>query len=388
MNIPGMRLRASLLLVLSSLIFLSGCLPSFQRVDASITTLERLPVGEWVAVDLPAPAMSSDGSAYELNVKRGNSNNLIIFFGGGGAAWDASSVSQPLTLESIKLAQETGSNPGFYTAGISRFAPLSMLGILDARRTDNPFRDWTIVYLPYTTGDFHVGDNTVEYELEDGTIRVMHYNGYNNASTALQWIQTAMPDPGKLFVAGQSAGGFAAAIWFDVIASLYPEAEPFQYSDSSFMYAEDTAAIVEGAWNAQFPGRFGFEPGASVMDAALRHILSKYGSDVTVLHSETVADSVLPWFEAHLNEVEPGREYREGWSERMLHTYRSINADYPNFYLYLTDFGRDENGATTHTLSQADSYFTTSEEGVPLVQWLSDAVINGDPYDVGLAWLE
>lgn len=44
---------------------LAGCLPTFQHVDSSEAALYTLSIGEWVAVDLHAPAISSDGSAYE-----------------------------------------------------------------------------------------------------------------------------------------------------------------------------------------------------------------------------------------------------------------------------------------------------------------------------------
>jgi len=213
-----------------------------------------------------------------------------------------------------------------------------MNGTLEANRGENPFNDWSILHMPYVTGDFHVGDNMVDFVLEDGTRLSMAYNGYNNVSAALEWLAATGISPDKLLVAGQSAGGFAAE--------------------------------------------------ANVMRGALRHILGKYGDRVTVLHSETISDNVLAWFEARLNGEEPGPEHRAGWTQRMLATYGSLNRDYPNFYLYLTDYGRTEDGKTTHTLSLADSYYDTNEDGVSLATWLADAVIRGAPYDVGLGWLD
>lgn len=230
------RLRFPLGSVLAfvALVLLAGCLPVFPRVEPTTTDLASFPVGEWVAVPLGAPTISSDGSAYELDIKRGSSDNLIIYFAGGGAAWNAESAFHPLTLASIRRAEKSGGRAGFYSANISRLAPLLMAGVLDAKRQDNPFDDWTIVYLPYTTGDFFMGDNTVEYEL-DGATMTMRYNGYANTVTALDWITTVIPKADKLLVAGQSAGGFAAAAWFDRVAARYPDAELYQYSDSSFL---------------------------------------------------------------------------------------------------------------------------------------------------------
>lgn len=383
---------------------LTSCLPTFARIDPETSDLESLPLGEWVALPLEEPALAADGSPYELDVKRGASGNLIIYFAGGGAAWDADSAFQPFTFQSLRKAERTGSDPGFYFGRLSRLTPLLMAGILDSRRNDNPFVDWTIAYLPYTTGDLHLGDSVVEYE-RDGKRRTLRYNGYHNTLAALDWVTQAVPAPQKLLVAGQSAGGFAAAAWFDRIAEFYPDAELFQYSDSSFLYSERGEEIARDVWNARLTERFGLGSATNVLDSALRLILDKYGPRVTVLHSETVADGVLPWFEAHLNGQEPDVEYRRGWSERMLATVAALHAEYPNFYLYLTDYGLqhedsggfpppaknffDTGGASTaHTLSQSESFHDTSEEGVSLADWLAAAVLLRQPRDVGLDWLQ
>lgn len=371
------------------MLILAGCLPRFERA-AYTTPADELPLNSWIAVDLPLPAMASDGSGYELNFKRGSSNNLIVYFGGGGAAWDVESAAHPITIDSIMEAAETGSvtEVGYYIARLSRLTPLLMHGILEADRSDNPFNDWSILHLPYVTGDFHIGDRTANYPLEQGENLTVSYNGFNNVNAALDWLSGTGIAPERLLVAGQSAGGFASAIWFDRIASRYPEAELFQYSDSSFLYADDPMGVVNVEWGARLEDRFGFAAQSNVMDGALRFVLEKYGDRLTMLHSETVYDSVLPWYEARLNSREPDDAYRALWTERILTTYGALDAEYPNFYLYLTDYGLDDDGRTTHTLSQADSFFDTAESDISLAEWLADAVISSAPYDVGLNWLE
>lgn len=385
---PNWFCRVTLAGVLGILL-LTGCLPRFERTSYT-TPAEQLPLNRWIAVDLPLPAMASDGSGYELNFKRGSSNNLIVFFGGGGAAWDVESAAHPITMETILKAAETGSvtDVGYYIARVSRLTPLLMHGILETQRSDNPFSDWSILHLPYVTGDFHIGDRTANYPLEQGENLTVSYNGRNNVNVALEWLAGTGINPDKLLVAGQSAGGFASAIWFDNIASRYPQAELFQYSDSSFLYADDPMGVVNVEWGARLGERFGFATQSNVMDSALRYVLDTYGDRVTVLHSETVYDSVLPWYEARVNGREPDSAYRALWTERMLTTYGELQAEYPSFYLYLTDYGLDDEGRTIHTLSQAESFFDTDESGVSLAQWLADAVINSAPYDVGLSWLE
>ena len=52
-------------------------------------------------VALKGDTLCSDGSAYEIYVRKGSSENMLIFFAGGGACWDGLSSSKPITLMSI-----------------------------------------------------------------------------------------------------------------------------------------------------------------------------------------------------------------------------------------------------------------------------------------------
>lgn len=262
-----LRFHLGLIFALTVLVTLSACLPVFPRVDPGNMELTSLPVGEWVAVPLGASAMSSDGSPYELAIKRGTSANLVIYFAGGGAAWDADSAFHPLTLASIRRPEKIGGRAGFYSANISPLAPLLMTEV------------------------------------------------------------------DKLLVAGQSAGGFAAAAWFDRVASRYPSATLYQYSDSSFLVSQHADEVVRDVWKAQPRERFGLGSTVNVLDSALA-------------------------------------------------------AQYPNFHYYLTDYGLNDEGKTTHTLAQAESFYDSNEDGVSLSSWLADAVVRDEPRDVGLRWLE
>lgn len=376
-------------MLLAALVALSGCLPRFQRAAVdTVGDLDALSPRVWTAIDLGGNTMSSDGSRYEIRISRGDPDNLLIYFSGGGAAWDAGSASHPLTVESLRRAQAEGTAPGYYTPAISRLAPLLMAGLLDTRDEANPFRDWTIVYIPYTTGDFHTGDNVVEYLTEAGAVQTMHFNGYNNAVAALDWTYGIVENPARVLVAGSSAGGFAAAIWFDRIAAHYPDSRLFLYSDSSYLHSENSYEVMANVWRTDLAGRFGFDMTDDIMAAALGHVLGKYGTRVTVLQSHTILDSVLPWFEAQLNGVAVEDAYWRGWSERMLATLADLHARYPNLYVYLSDYGMDDNGRTMHTLMTTEGFHGTAEEGISAVEWLADAVIGDEPVSVGLSWLD
>jgi hypothetical protein len=73
----------------------------------------------------------------------------MVFFMGGGACWDITNCYYHHTY----FAQLFESNVllGFMAMGIGSG------GIMDESRKNNPFKDWTVVWIPYCTGDLGLG---------------------------------------------------------------------------------------------------------------------------------------------------------------------------------------------------------------------------------------
>ena len=63
-------------------------------------------------------------------------------------------------------------------------------GFYDLDNPDNPFNGWTLVHIPYCTGDIHWGDNVVEYT-DDLTI---HHKGQVNFKVVMEWVKSASID--------------------------------------------------------------------------------------------------------------------------------------------------------------------------------------------------
>ncbi|MFD1908324.1 hypothetical protein ACFSQ7_36515 [Paenibacillus rhizoplanae] len=84
-----------------------------------------------------------------------------------------------------------------------------------------------MVYLPYSTGDFHIGNRTATYPREDSSTFTMRYNGRNNVRSSLDWIYANVAKPDKLLIAGESAGGFGSAFWAPEISNHYKDSEIF-----------------------------------------------------------------------------------------------------------------------------------------------------------------
>uniref|UniRef100_K3WPR0 Uncharacterized protein n=1 Tax=Globisporangium ultimum (strain ATCC 200006 / CBS 805.95 / DAOM BR144) TaxID=431595 RepID=K3WPR0_GLOUD len=155
---------------------------------------------------------------------------LLLFFQGGGACTGEDTCSFSLQCS---LGKSATFNPN---------AVASSSGILNRTNTDNLFKDWNIVHIPYCTGDLHVGN--AERQTSDsgfaqflgqpqciGQKMVTHMAGYENTMSALKWALANYPNPEHLIVGGASAGSLAAQAVSALVADLW------SVKDSSIRYS-------------------------------------------------------------------------------------------------------------------------------------------------------
>ncbi|OVE82548.1 hypothetical protein BVY03_00635, partial [bacterium K02(2017)] len=76
--------------------------------------------------------------------------------------------------------------------------------------TENPFKEASLVYVPYCTGDFHTGNRLAVYG--DNTT---HHVGYANFKAYLERLVPTFSDVKQVIISGNSAGGYGAAFnWY------------------------------------------------------------------------------------------------------------------------------------------------------------------------------
>ncbi|WNS46393.1 pectin acetylesterase-family hydrolase [Paenibacillus sp. MMS20-IR301] len=341
---------------------------------------------EWNKVKLSGNAISSDGSEYFLWNKTGESDNWIIFFSGGGASWDAQSAAHPIKLMNFFKGGDTGN----YFPDIPFYMLTLLRGMMDTDNPDNPFHGWNVVYLPYSTGDFHIGNRTAQYTKDDGSPFTMRYNGSNNVRSALEWIYSNVDKPDKLLIAGESAGGFGSAFWAPQIAAHYEDSEIFQYSDSSFLRSDKWPAVINEEWQADFVKNFGYAPEADIIGAAFKANGRLLPAGTIQLQSYSVFDEILIHFQNNINDYKGPRDRSviNEWSQELRQSVSSLAAALPNYYYYLTDYGLNaDSGTTPHTFATRGTFFEAEQDGVKLLQWLGAAVNQQKPYSVGSEFL-
>ena len=179
----------------------------------------------WETIDAPADCMCADGSPYSYFVREADPTKVMFYLEGGGACF-AGPMCAP---GSDSYKQDVGSTPGE-----------GATGIFDFDNPDNPFADYSFVYVPYCTGDVHSGNTTKDYG--DGV--VIQHKGFVNASTALNTMLERFPNVGDLVVAGSSAGAFTTPLFAGLAADELPDARVAVIADSGGAVPDAIAAVT------------------------------------------------------------------------------------------------------------------------------------------------
>jgi hypothetical protein len=150
---------------------------------------------KWIWVPIPAMRCADGVSTAGVMVNfTAKSPDLLLFFQGGGACWDAVSCAaqvQNLTPWQFDPFGAWGADGG----------PVNV-GVFDRFDQGNPLRNHNYVYVPYCTGDGHIGSKIADYGV--------HHVGYLNALHALERVVPTFLGANQIVVAGFSAGGIAA----------------------------------------------------------------------------------------------------------------------------------------------------------------------------------
>lgn len=189
---------------------------------------------------------------FSFFVKPGNSN-LLINFMGGGACWHAHNcVGAAATMTFFPELSLIGSMDLEIVA--SRVA----VGTVSSTDTNNPFKDYTKIYIPYCTGDLHWGSTVTSYTdpLSSASVPIRH-RGFDNFLAVLSYLKTNYPsgNVGRVVVAGQSAGGYGALFNFPYIKETY-------FSNSTYLINDSAAGVSTTSTTANTVANWGAAPNA------------------------------------------------------------------------------------------------------------------------------
>lgn len=217
----------------------------------------------------PRPPLFTEPYPTEFSffVRPGDPSRLVMGLDGGGACWD------PLTC----LGSVLDNNP-IYDPEIDE-TPASLDatgGLSDQANPANPVAGHLQVFIPYCTGDLHMGSRDQVYSLPLLGARTIRHCGYDNVVAVPEWIRRYYASyvgtpPRQVFVAGASAGGYGAFFAYPAIDRMLPcWTRKRAFSDSAIGIINqdfyDRALAPGGVWGvwdnmpAEFAGAFASGP--------------------------------------------------------------------------------------------------------------------------------
>lgn len=336
----------------------------------------------------------------------GDSDNLLIFLQGGGACWNDATCVDSLVLQQDGNPQSRPTyNPSIYTEN----DPRQVGGIFNDEREDNPFRDWNKVFVPYCSGDLHVGSSDNIYTDSTGAITgqpgapvLIKHRGHDNVMAVREWLKTNYPGrtPRSVLVSGSSAGGYGATLNYPYFESVFTRSRTALLSDGAMAVMTqgfvDDVLTEGGPWNLeaslprQYKRMLGRFYAFSLNNQLMKTLTYQYPFDRFAQYS-TGLDAVQIQFFKIADQIDRGNLdpaswklseseflYFLTWHFRMATSINTISAFTWNYQYYLgegtchtvlTDFCEQ----TELPVSSPSPFFNEkSAEGVAFKDWLYD----------------
>ena len=315
------------------------------------------PAGDFERVVPGGDCQCADGGEFSFWVREGDPEKVLFFFQGGGACFSALTCS--FTQGSYEVTADGDDDPsgdgGVFALGDDR----------------NPFADWSMVFVPYCTGDVHLGDAAADY----GNGVVVQHRGAVNGRAALDELVRRFPDAAEVVVAGESAGGVPAPLYAGLTSDALPEARITVLADGSGAYPDVPAvnALIGGLWGTEnaIPD-WPVNDGLTAADWSFPGLFvqaGRHAPDIVFARHDYAYDRTQALFAAlagvganDLLELIDGNEVQ-------------IEAGGVDVLSYISP-GDD------HTVLSEDDFFTSTVDGVPLVDWVRDLIGGGEVTDV------
>ncbi len=358
------------LFVISSLFYISAC-------DKQEKPFEGLELFKWnMIVADNELAICGNGSPYKFFVNPSDkSKNVLFYFQGGGACWDYPSCSGQ---EGIRGAANPEGIPDDFMKGISVPAMMSPFVWRDHPLDNYQTRDWTIIFLPYCTGDVFTGDKVATYADPEGKEPDLVWNhaGHETVMSVLDWMTKSeyaenFSEIPMLLVTGSSAGGAGAFLNYYFVREklgdrvekgvLLNDSGPIYPAENKPEYPEDLS-LLDG------DGPHTSENYAHSVPNQ-RKVMSSWNTDVVlnlVLEQNKDDDELMALY----NENNIGDSLNRILStkylgDRIAHTQFSMDENYSSYIyerFYPNDIETDEDGVTDDGLDVIRSYWLEEQQ--------------------------
>jgi len=325
-----------------------------------------VPAGDWVKHTFDTEGGNGptciDGSPVTMFTKERDPKKLVFFLNGGGACW------QDFYFCNQQSSQDPPDESGIFADSFDTGSEI----------IDNPFADWSIVWVSQCDGSTYTGDNDVEdanpqWEAISGSTTRRH-RGLRNMTAALDLAHDIWPHPKKVLLTGSSAGGAAVQANAPFIARFLwtPWTRLFVLDDGGPPPQnpfDPDIAVRASDWEQDkfYPAScddcdiYG-QPAAALInwrhenDRGIREAL--YSTD---------GDQSIRFFLGFLS--------HEAFRDLLLQVTDPIVESHDTYKRFIPT-------GTSHTQLRDDLFYTGEANGVPFTEWVEDFV-NDDP-----AWVD
>jgi hypothetical protein len=313
----------------------------------------------WEKIAPGGDCACADGSEFAFWERRGDPAKVVFYLDGGGICVDATTCA----------FTGTAGESDYYNWAIEGENPAFPGGILDFDRTDNPFADYSFIYVGSCTGDADLGDVSQEYAPE----LTVEHNGFVNGTAALSYLAENYPDAAQVVVVGKTSGSVAAPVYGGLAANLVPEAQITVFGAQSGAFPDDpdfNAEVLGALWGAYKnmpdwevnegltardwgPPRFWIQAGLHDPDIVMARFDYAYDPNAArALKQLGVDSSTLEVSDANEAAIEAAGVVQ--------HSYTAPGAK--------------------HGILDLDTFYEIEVNGVRLVDWV-EALLAGDPLD-------
>lgn len=361
----------------------------------------------------------SGATAFSFFMREADPEKLLVVFDGGGACWNSHTCVLAPT----------------YNQEVTQTTALldSLKGVADINNAANPFRDWSMVFIPYCTGDIHIGSMDTAYTdilgqlAEPGGDVVIHHRGWDNFLSVLHYLQRRphkiaqgksrrhdqdrhqygfdrLKNVDELLVTGSSAGAYGAVFAYPYLRQALPHGETRLFIDAGNGVVTDDFVVTAfgnaasgsaGNWGARqnlphwIPGMSaGLDQGAEKFATGIISAIAAFYPDDAIGQYTTAWDAVQTTFLNIMQNSESPSQWGSlnpavfcQWHYRMEGSSQTLSQR--DNYRYYIAAGLD------HTIlansNDNAKFYSETSAGQPLVDWLS-AMLAWEPNALDLDW--
>lgn len=315
---------------------------------------------EWTPFGADAEAVCADGSEVDYLERRADPSRVVLYLEGGGGCFSAATCAfngpdKAYTSQSLVTPEYLDDRGGMF----------------DFEDERNPLAEYSFVYVPYCTGDIHLGNTTTTYAPD----LVVEHRGYPNGLVAIEHLAANYPEATEVVVAGSSGGSPATPLYAGLIADHLPAARITTLGDSSGAYPDEPVlnAVVGMLWGTMeaVPDWPEVE-GMTVREwsiPGLYRVVARHAPDISLGKFDYAFDEAQAFY-GQLVGLEP---------EALVTLIDEVDEDIEAGGAVVSSYVAP---GSEHTILGSEEFYTLEVEGVRFLDWLTELVEGDRPADV------